>query len=188
MCTTLITGNKFVLSAIALAATTLFFGCKADTEAIQYYSDKKSIPGVTAYNSELEYTENGAVKIMVKAPITIYYQFSDEPYTEFPEGITVFTYDDTLAVESNLTAKYAIYYDKKMLWHAKNNVVARNRKGEVLNTEELYWDQGKHLIYTDVNVKINSVNGTVYGKGLVSDEKFDSWEVKEPYDGTILLE
>ena len=185
---TLFKGYRYILPGIAIVGTTFFFGCKTDTEAIQYSSDKKSIPGVTAYNSELEYTENGVVKIMVKAPITIYYQFSEEPYTEFPEGITVYTYDDTLGVESNLTAKYAIYYDKKMLWHAKNNVVARNRKGEVLNTEELYWDQGKHLIYTDVNVKINSVNGNIYGKGLVSDEKFDSWEVTEPYDGTIQLE
>jgi hypothetical protein len=57
----------------------------------------------------------------------------------------VHTYDDTLGVESNLTAKQAVFFEKKILWQAKNNVVAKNRKGEVLYTEELFWDQRKKL-------------------------------------------
>jgi lipopolysaccharide export system protein LptC len=121
----------------ATAGAILLFACKPDTEAIQYFSDKKNIPGITAYNSEVLYTEDGKAKIKVFAPVTIHYQFSDEPYTDFPEGITVYTYDDTLGVESTLSAKQAIFFDKKNLWQAKNNVVAKNRKGEVLNTEEL---------------------------------------------------
>lgn len=172
----------------AIAGAILLFACKPDTEAIQYFSDKKSIPGITAYNSEVLYTEDGKAKIKVVAPITIHYQFSDEPYTDFPEGITVYTYDDTLGVESTLSAKQAIFFDKKNLWQAKNNVVAKNRKGEVLNTEELFWDQKKKLIYSNVNVKINSVNGVIYGKGLTSDETFDNWEVKQPYGGEFTVE
>lgn len=180
--------NKLVLIVPALAGAILLFSCKADTEAAQYFSDKKSIAGITAYNSEVVYTENGKAKIIVFAPITIHYQFAEEPYTDFPEGITVSTYDDTLGIESTLTAKLAVYYDKKSLWHAKNNVVAKNRKGEVLYTEELFWDQKKGIIYTNVNVKVNSINGVVYGKGLITDESFYSWEIKEPYDGEITVD
>ncbi len=175
---------KVAVLTLVGASTFLFVnGCKSDTEAIQYFSDKKTIPGVTAYNSEVVYTEEGRVVLKVIAPETVYYQFADEPYTEFPNGITVFTYDENLNLESSLTAKYAIYYEKKMLWQAKTNVVAKNRKGEVLYTEELYWDQMKHIIYTNVNVKINSVSGIIYGKGMVADESFVNWEIKEPYNG-----
>lgn len=172
----------------AIVGTTLFVSCNPDTEAIQYFADKKRIPGVTAYNSELTYTENGQPKIKVVAPITIHYQFAEEPNTDFPEGITVYTYDDTLGVESTLTAKQAVYFDKKSLWHAKNNIVAKNRKGQVLYTEELFWDQKKRTIYTNVNVKIKTEDGVIYGKGLVSDETFDNWEVKEPYDGELSVD
>ena len=166
-----------------IVGATIFYSCNPDTEAIQYFSDKKSIPGITAYNSEVLYTEDGKAKIKVFAPVTIHYQFSDEPYTDFPEGISVSTYDDTLGVESTLTAKQAVFYEKKSLWQAKNNIVAKNRKGEVLNTEELFWDQKKKMIYSNVNVKINSVNGVVFGRGLTSDETFNNWEIKEPYGG-----
>lgn len=171
-----------------IVGATMLYACKTDTEAIQYFSDKKTIPGITAYNSDVIYTENGKVKIKVSAPITINYQFADEPFTDFPEGIAVYTYNDTLGVETMLTAKQAVFFDKKSLWHAKNNIVAKNRKGEVLNTEELFWDQKKKLIYTNVNVKINSVNGVIYGRGLTSDETFDNWEIIKPYDGEITLE
>jgi len=173
----------------AIVGTTLFFSsCKRDTSLIDNFTNLKQTPGVTAYNSEVDYTENGILKIKVSSPRTVYYQFAEEPYTEFPDGIAVFTYSDSLTVETTLTAKYAIYNEKTMIWHAKNNIVAKNRKGEVLYTEELFWDQKKHIIYTDANVKINSVNGLVYGrKGLISDETFDHWEVKEPYNGEISL-
>lgn len=173
---------------ISIGAIVVFSGCKRNTDTIDYPSDQENLPGITAYNSEVFYTENGKVKIKVIAPLTVYYQFAKEPYTEFPQGITVYTYDDSLKLKSTLTAKYAIYYEKKQLWKAQNNIVAQNIKGEVLNTEELYWDQKKHLIYTDVNVKIKSTMGVIYGKGMVSDESFYSWEVKKPYDGEITLE
>lgn len=177
---------NFIKTVVPVCAgATLFFACNSNTEAIQYFADKKNIPGLTAYNSEVIYTEEGKAKIKVFAPVTIHYQFSEEPYTDFPEGITVSTFDDTLGIESTLTSKQAVYYDQKSLWHAKNNIVAKNRKGQVLYTEELFWDQKKRLIYTDVNVKINTKEGVIYGKGLVSDESFENWEVKEPYDGEM---
>ncbi|HBI81322.1 MAG TPA: LPS export ABC transporter periplasmic protein LptC [Bacteroidales bacterium] len=174
---------KSIVVLTLVGATFFFASCKGDSEAIVYLSDIKKTPGVTAYNSEVIYTEEGKVALKVLTPETVYYQFADEPHTVFPKGITVYTYDNELKQESSLTANYAIYYEKKMLWQAKNNVVAKNRKGEQLYTEELYWDQNKHIIYTNVNVKINSVNGIIYGKGLIADETFDIWEVKEPYDG-----
>ncbi len=180
--------KNFLVVLTLVGATAIITGCKGDTEAIHYFSDKKTIPGVTAYNSEVVYTEDGKIVLKVLAPETVYYQFADEPYTEFPKGITVFTYDKDLNQESSLTSKYAIYYEKKLLWQAKTNVVAKNRKGEVLYTEELYWDQTKHIIYTNVNVKINSLSGIIYGKGMVADENFENWEIKEPYDGEFQVD
>lgn len=142
--------------------------------------DKENKASMTAKNSEIIYTENGHVKVKIIAPSTKYFQSSDEPYTEFPEGITVYNFTDSMVIESELTSKYAILYDKKGLWSASNNVVAKNSKGEVLNTEHLYWDRNKKTIYTDDMVKITTADGVQYGEGLVSDESFNSWEIKKP--------
>lgn len=171
-----------------LMGATLVCSCKADRSVIQEIIDQKNAPAVVVYNSEMIYTEMGKLKMKVFAPVTNYYQFADEPYTNFDEGIEVNSFDDSLKIDSKITAKFAQYFEKKELWLARNNVVAQNYKGEVLYTEELYWDQNKHIIYTDVNVRIKTEDGNVYGRGLVSDDSFDSWEVKEPYDGEIEIE
>jgi len=142
--------------------------------------DKANTASITAKNSEILYTEKGRVKLKVIAPVTKYFQSAEQPYTEFPEGITVYTYSDSMKLESELTAKYANYYDKKGLWSASNNVIAKNSKGETLNTEHLFWDQTKKTIYTDDMVRITTSDGIQYGEGFTSDEAFKNWEIKKP--------
>lgn len=177
--------DKLILIGAALLLVVFFSSCHADNSVIKEIVDQKETPAVVVYNSEMLYTEMGHLKMKMFAPLTKYYQFADEPYTDFEEGIEVISYDDMLKVESKITAKFAQYFEKKDLWLARNNVVAQNHKGEVLYTEELYWDRTKRIIYTDVNVRIKTENGNVYGRGLISDDSFVNWEVKEPYDGEI---
>ncbi len=157
-----------------------FAACTADLEQINALNDHDENATVIAKQSEIIYTESGLVKLKILAPITKIYQNTQEPYNEFPEGITVYTFNDSMVIESELTAKYAINYDYKGLWSASNNVVAKNSKGETLNTEHLFWDQKKKTIYSDDMVKITTVDGVQYGQGFISDESFNSWEIKKP--------
>lgn len=168
-----------------MGATAFLSACHADTSQIADLHLPEDTATVAVFNSELVYTEQGRMKIKVYAPVTHRYQYADEPYTQFDEGIELITYNDAQQVESKITAKYAQYIDKQEVWLARHNVVAQNYKGEVLYTEELYWDQKKRIIYTDVNVHIKTANGHVFGRGLISDDAFDNWEVKQPYDGEI---
>ena len=147
----------------------------------------QDIPSVTAKNATILYTENGILMIRVTAPVTEHFQFAPEPYTVFPEGITVHTYRDSMVLESTLTAKFATYWESKQLWMARYDVVASNAKGEVLNTEELYWDQGKKLIYGNDRVKITTADGVIFGDGFESDESFNEWVVKKPI-GTLYVD
>lgn len=142
--------------------------------------NKEDKASVTAKKSEIIYTENGKVKLKVIAPVTKVFQNVEQPYTEFPEGITVYNFSDSMEIESELTSNYATYYDKKKLWSASNDVIAKNKKGETLNTEHLFWDQNKRIIYSEDNVKITTADGIQYGQGFVSDEAFNNWEIKKP--------
>lgn len=154
--------------------------CKTGVDIENALGENEDKASIIAKNSEILYTEKGRVKLKVIAPLTKYYQSKEEPHTEFPEGITVFTFSDSMEVESELTAKYATYFEKKGLWSASNNVVAKNSKGETLNTEHLFWDQIKKIVYTEDMVKITTSDGIQYGEGFTSDESFSSWEIKKP--------
>jgi hypothetical protein len=65
--------------------------------------------------------------------------------------------------------------DDKKLWELRDSVVAVNEKNERLETELLYWDQTKDLVYTDRFVRITSEDDVVMGIGLKSNSRFTNW-------------
>jgi len=56
--------------------------------------------------------------------------------------------------------------------------VAINEAGERLETELLFWDQNKELIYTDRFVKITTEDQIVQGYGLESDPRLSRRRIK----------
>jgi LPS export ABC transporter protein LptC len=154
---------------------------------VNLLAEREQVPSLTAKKFEILYTENGNPRILVEAPETEYFQHAEEPYYEFPKGITVFNYDDSLKIESTITANYAIFYEKKELWIARYDVVAQNRIGQILNTEQLYWDQKSKKIYSEDMVKITSEDDIIFGEGFDSDENFDNWVIRK-ISGSIYLD
>lgn len=174
-------GNNFFFQlSIHLILGFLVVSCTNNLDVINAIEDKEDKATVIAKNSEILYTEKGLVKLKIYAPVTKSYQNAENPYNEFPDGITVYTYSDSMEIESELTSKYANYSDFKQIWTASNNVIAKNKKGEILNTEHLFWNQKKKIIYTDDMVKITTPDGIQYGQGFISDETFTNWEIKKP--------
>jgi hypothetical protein len=57
-------------------------------------------------------------------------------------------------------------------------VVVVNEKNEILETELLYWDQEKDIVYTDRFVKITSEDQIVMGTGLESNPRFTKWKIR----------
>jgi LPS export ABC transporter protein LptC len=180
----MVSARKFIHRLVwpivpALAGTILFFSCKTDIEMVNALSEMDKVPTVMAKNIEILYTENGSLKVKIVAPESQYYQFAEEPYTEFPKGITVYNFNDSLKVESQITANYAIHFEKTKIWNAKYNVVAKNKKGQVLNTEQLFWDTQKKKIYSDDMVKITSADDIIFGQGFDSHENLDDWVIRK---------
>ncbi len=171
----------------AIVGTMLLLSCETDIEMINAMEEHDEVTSVVAKNIEILYTENGNVKLKVLAPETKLYQFEEEPYNEFPQGITVYTYTDSLEINSQLTAKYAVYFEEKQLWKAQYDVEAQNDKGEILNTELLYWDEKNKKIYSDDMVKFTTADGIIFGEGFESDENFDNWLIKKS-SGTIYVD
>jgi LPS export ABC transporter protein LptC len=87
-------------------------------------------------------------------------------------------------IQSYLTAEYGISYPDEKQIIVRNNVEILNVKGEMLNTEELKWDQKNRKIVTDKFVKITTPDQIITGTGLESDEAFSEWEILN-VSGTI---
>jgi LPS export ABC transporter protein LptC len=161
----------------------IFFSCKNSVEEIREITASPAEAPETGSEIELIYSDSARIKFKLIAG-RLERKDGDNPITEFFDGVKIIFYDAELKPESEIRADYAIHYEKEEKMVAKNNVVVVNIKGETLNTEELTWEQQKHLVYTDVFVKITTADETLYGDGLESNEDFTKYKIKK-IKGTI---
>lgn len=65
-------------------------------------------------------------------------------------------------------------------------MVIVNETNDRLETDQLFWDQEKDLIYTDRLVKITNEDQTVIGTGFESDSRLEKRKIKN-VSATIYL-
>ena len=155
--------KKYLYIAKAVVVLAMYFsfqGCRSDVNVIQdLQAYKEAI--LVMDNVDMVQTDSGMIKLRLRAPVMKKFDFDDNPYTEFPEGIHVESFDRDSTITGEIKAKYAINYEKKDLWEARGDVVAINSVGDRLNTEILFWDRKEHKIYNNVVARI-----TMIGKGI----------------------
>lgn len=178
--------KRSLIISIALAVAMLM-SCKNDIEVISSLTNIDNWPSQTIVNLETIYTDSAKIQLIVKSKLVETYNQEEDSYLEFPKGLEVFFYDKNEMVESQLSAKYAIYHKADQLWEAKDSVVVINANDEILNTEQLFWDENKKLIYTSIFVSITTTNEIIYGEGIEANENFTNWKIMKPR-GTFYLD
>jgi LPS export ABC transporter protein LptC len=171
---------KGLMMIATLWLVAMLTGCENDIERINLLTDDQEIPVVKGTNITVIYSDSAKVKVQILAPAYLKMLHVERPYDEFPEGLEVFFFNDSMEIESEIRADYTIYYPEERLWHATGNVVAqRLDNGDALNTEELFWDEEKELIYSDTYTKIQNEDGIFYGKrGFESHQNLTNWQLK----------
>ena len=175
----MIAGFRYV-AGLMLVSALLLAGCENDIERVNMLTDETKIPKAKGTNVNVIYSDSARVKVQVLAPSFQQFPDVEKPYMEFPDGLEVYFYDDTMTINSEIRADYAIYYSEERLWHATGNVVARRLdNGDALHSEELFWDEGAQLIYSDAFTRIQNEDGTFYGKrGFESHQNLSNWQLK----------
>lgn len=170
-----------IITGIAILLTSAMFNsCKNDVQTVLSLDVMDTLPELTARDIEILYSERAKVQIKLVSPYLVN-NTEEEATLLFPEGFTVFFYDSAMNLQSKITADYGISYEKKKIMEARHNVVVENMaKEEKLNTEELFWDRGKELIYSNTFVKLTTGEQVITGDGLTSKEPFDELIISNP--------
>lgn len=156
----------------------MFAGCKNNIDDVAAYTEMDGLPIEIRKDVKMYYSQNGEVAALLTAPLMERYA-NEEEYTVMNEGLYVETYDSLMNVTSSIKADYGKNLPKVGLMEAKGNVKVINEKGEILNTEELFWDSKEGSIYTEKYVKITTQDEIIEGDGLVSNEDFSEYRIKK---------
>ena len=149
-------------------------------EILDYQNMADSLSVETASNVEIVYSDSGALRALITAPILKRYGQAEDPYAEMPDGVEAQFYDKNAQPNSRIQANYAIHYEKRKMIKLQNDVHVKNTRNQELRSEELYWDQRKKELYTDKFVDIRDDEDIWQGQGFRSNETFTKWRIIKP--------
>ncbi|HXU26225.1 MAG TPA: LPS export ABC transporter periplasmic protein LptC [Bacteroidia bacterium] len=174
------------VSLLFFATLFVLSSCQNDTKEIDEITQKEAIfPTEHGKMVEILYTDSGLVKVRLTAPIMNHYTYNvKERYTEMPKGLFVEFFNERSEIKTMLKANYGIRYEDTKKTEVKYKVQVTNVDGEILNTEQLFWDEATHKIYTKEFVKITTKKDVLKGNGLIANEDFTDWSIENPV-GTI---
>ena len=144
-------------------------------EDINAIENREELPSISYRDLDAVVTDSGKLKHRLVTPLLLQFDQRAEPITDFPQGLHFFSYNEDGGIESQIKCNTAVYYQKTELWELRNDVEVVNAKGEVVNTELLYWDTKKKRIYSDQFVKITSIDNVFTGNSFETNEKIDPY-------------
>lgn len=171
--------------AMTFVVATVVFSCKDKIPKSDDILNSAKIPTQVIDNMTVNQSDNGIIRVRMKAPLMERYQNLPEPYDIFPKGINVKIFTPEGMLETELTAKGAKHFTKGNAekWVAFGNVVIKNYiKGETMTTDTLYWDRANKKIYTSCLVKMESPEIYMQGYGMESDEMARNAVILNPFD------
>lgn len=173
---------KVTASSLLLLAVTFLFACESNKpEEIQAITNLEEQPSLIFRTLETTISDSALIKYRFIAPEVIQYDRKrEQPYIDFPKGLHLLIYNSDQVIEAQIKCNVARYLMNEKLWELKNNVEAVNFKAEVINTELLYWDETKALIYSDQYVKITRQTETLTGNGFRSNQDLSEYTILKP--------
>lgn len=88
----------------------------------------------------------------------------------FDKGLVLEEFDPQLHVQAYITCDTAWYYDQLRIWELRGNVHIRTNDGTRFSSEELYWNQFNHKLYSYKFSTLTTKDSHMEGTHFESDE------------------
>jgi len=160
-----------ILPLVTVLAVTLFFGCESNFKEVQKSNFTEFVPSGEAEKINLKYTDSGRIQVILMSPKMLEYANVDFPFTEFPKGIDVTLYDKN-GKKTYVKSDYATSYKLTNLIDLKGNVKITSQDGQILETQQLYFDQKNDWFFTEKSFKFTDPKGVSSGQGIDFSKDF----------------
>lgn len=162
---------------IALAMT-LFFSCTNNFQEVSKIGVSENEPQGVGVNINAKRTDSGRVVANLISPKLLDFENRKFGYSEFPEGVTLHIFDEQNH-RTTIVSDYAIIYSETDVIDMQGNVVVSTYEGDSLYADQLFFDQKKEWLFTNLPVRYKSKDYLTKGKGFDSDRDFTKAEVIE---------
>jgi len=163
--------SKLLFPVFAVLVVLVFSACESNFKDVQKINYSEFTPSGEAVDLNLKYTDSGRIKSILISPKMLDYSNVEFPFTEFPVGIDVTMYD-TKGKRTFVKADYAISFKGTDLIDLQKNVRISTEDGQLLETDQLYFDQKNEWFYTEKKFKFTDPKGISNGEGIDFSKDF----------------
>lgn len=150
----------------------LLYACESNFKQVQRINTVAFSPAGVSENINLKYTDSGKVKAIMVSPLMMDYSNLEFGFNEFPRGVHV-TLLENNKKNTIVESDYAITYAKTDIIDLQGNVKITAAEGQVLTTQQLFYDQKNEWFYTEKDFKFTDNDGSMYqGPGLDFSKDF----------------
>lgn len=167
---TLFTKTTF-LAVVVFTIVSSITACESNFREIQKSNLSEYAPSGESDSINLKYTDSGRIKSVLISPKMLDYASLKFPFTEFPVGINVTLFDES-GKKTFVTSNYAITFKNTDLIDLQGNVKISNESGQLLETDQLYFDQKNEWFFTEKLYKFTDPKGISQGRGLDFSKDF----------------
>jgi LPS export ABC transporter protein LptC len=125
-------------------------------------------------------SDSGVTRYRISTSEWNVYDRAEKPYWEFPQGIYFEKFDENLNVDSNIRSKYAKYLENEQLWELRGAVRMTNIKGELFETERVFWNEKTEKVYSDTLVRITQTTRIINAVDFESNQQMTKYTFRAP--------
>jgi len=163
--------KRYSLIVVTVVAVTMFFGCESNFKEVQKINFSEFVPASDADTVNIKYTDSGRITGVLISRKMLDYSNLDFPFTEFPKGIDVTLYDKKQK-RTFIRGDHAVSYKNTQIIDLIGKVKITSESGQMLETEQLYFDQKNEWFYTERKFKLTDPKGVSHGQGIDFSKDF----------------
>lgn len=155
-----------------------FCSCNEEREhtaSAIYDSDSASV--MTSYGINTLVSDSGVIKYRI---VTERWEVNEERNPKrwiFEKGLFLEQFDEKFHVQAYIQSDTAYYFTEKQLWELRGHVLILTKEKLRYFSEQLFWDQSTHELYSNVFSRIVSPERTLQGSYFRSDEKMTKYYI-----------
>lgn len=149
-----------------------FFACTEEREhtAPAIYP-RDSVAMMTSYGVNTLISDSGVIKYRIVTERWEVNQARNPSRWIFDKGLFMEQFDEKFHVEAYIQCDTAYYFDQKKLWELRGRVRIRTVDGLRFSSEELYWDQNAHELYSNKFSHVVTPEREMQGSYFRSNER-----------------
>ena len=156
---------------VTLLFCLMIASCESNFKDVQKMSVSEFTPSGDADSINLKYTDSGRITANLISPKMLDYATVEFPYTEFPKGMHLTLFDKN-GKQTLIDANYAVSHKVTNIIDLQGNVKISSQNGDLLETEQLYYDQKNEWFFTEGKFKFTAPKGNSIGEGIDFNKDF----------------